>query len=229
MTRAEFLKQLPELVVNYNPAQNVLTKIGNLNLLMVIGPSGVGKTSVINKLGLQYVPSDTTREPRPGEKEGQDFYFRTDYDQIISEFKNGQFVQVAVDSGGDLKATRDSSYPDSGTIVMTIVTDVVPIVRKLGFAKTTSAFITPPSYEEWMKRLKTHELKEEQLNKRLQEAKRSLSFALNDPEMHFILNDNLNEAVHRTKDLVSGQVDTTREQTARQIAEELLSRINLKQ
>lgn len=228
MTREEFLKQLPELAANYNPAPDVLTKIGNLDLLMVIGPSGVGKTSVINKLGLQYVPSDTTREPRPGEKEGEDFYFRTDYDQIVSELKNGQFVQVAVDSGGDLKATRASPYPNSGTIVMAIVTDVVPIMRKLGFGKTTSAFITPPSYEEWMRRLGAHELQGEKPNKRLAEAKRSLTFALSDAEMHFILNDNLDEAVYQTKELISGQIDTERERKASHAAQAMLDGINSK-
>src|SRR6266550_839801 len=111
MTSEEFRRQLPELVRNYRPAPDVLNKIKNLNLLMVIGPSGVGKTTIINRLGLRYVPSDTTRDSRLGEQEGVDFYFRKDYGQIVSELKNGQFVQAAVDSGGDLKATKASSYP----------------------------------------------------------------------------------------------------------------------
>jgi flagellar biosynthesis GTPase FlhF len=43
MTREEFLAQLPELVKNYQPAPDVLKQIGNLEVLMVVGPSGVGK------------------------------------------------------------------------------------------------------------------------------------------------------------------------------------------
>jgi ABC-type lipoprotein export system ATPase subunit len=44
MTREEFLRSLPELVRDYRPAEDVATHIKNLDLLMVIGPSGVGKT-----------------------------------------------------------------------------------------------------------------------------------------------------------------------------------------
>jgi guanylate kinase len=195
---------------------------------MVIGPSGVGKTSTIERLGLQYVPSDTTRDPRPGEQEGVDFYFRKDYDQIVSEFKNGQFVQVAADSSGDLKATRADAYPDSGNIVMAIVTDVVPIMRQLGFKETLSAFITPPSYEEWMQRMSTHGIAGGELNKRLAEAKRSLTFALSDPQMHFILNDDIDDAVTQTRDLLAGQVDSFREQTAKDNARQILATLEVK-
>jgi guanylate kinase len=226
MNREKFLKLLPSLAQNYKPSPEVLSKIGNLSLVMVIGPSGVGKTSVIERLNLKYVPSDTTRAARPGEKEGVDFYFLNNYQKIISDLKNGQFVQVAVDSGGDLKATRSSSYPDSGTIVMAIVTDVVPIMRSLGFRQSISTFITPPIYEEWMRRLKSHRLTKEQLSKRLAEAKRSLEFALTDEQMHFILADEVELAVKQVEDLVKGKTDAEREKTARKAAEEMLKGIN---
>jgi guanylate kinase len=226
MTHQEFLKILPELAANYRSAPAILQKLSSLNLLMIIGPSGVGKTSVINRLGLQYIPSETTRAPRPGEQEGLDFYFRRDYDQIASELKSGQFIQVAVDSGGELKATKASYYPDSGTVVMAIVTDVVPIMRRLGFKKTISAFITPPSYEEWIRRLRGHNFEQSQLGKRLAEAKRSLTFALNDKEMHFVLNDELDRAVLQAKALVGGQIDGPREQIARRAAQKILNGIN---
>jgi guanylate kinase len=226
MNREKFLKLLPSLAQNYKPSPEVLSKIGNLSLVMVIGPSGVGKTSVIERLNLKYVPSDTTRAARPGEKEGVDFYFLNNYQKIISDLKNGQFVQVAVDSGGDLKATRSSSYPDSGTIVMAIVTDVVPIMRSLGFRQSISTFVTPPIYEEWMRRLKSHRLTKEQLSKRLAEAKRSLEFALTDEQMHFILADEVELAVKQVEDLVKGKTDAEREKTARKAAEEMLKGIN---
>lgn len=223
MSREEFLKQLPELAKGYRPAPDVVNKVNGLQLLMVIGPSGVGKTTVINKLECKYIISDTTRSPRPDEKEGVDYYFRDDYEQIIDEMKNGRFVQVAIDSGGDLKATRAISYPESGTAVMAVVADVIPIFRELGFKKTISVFVTPPSYNEWMKRLSSHDLSPEQLGKRLAEARRSLEFALQDKETYFILNDDLEGAAQQTKNVVEGKVDKEREEQARQVARSLMA------
>jgi guanylate kinase len=225
MTREEFSKQLPELVKEYKPASDVANHIKNLDLLMVIGPSGVGKTAIINRLNLKYIISDTTREPRPDEKEGVDYFFRQDYDQIVEEMKNGRFVQVAVDSGGDLKATRDNAYPDSGIAVMAVIAGVVPSYRQLGFRKTISVFITPPSFEEWMQRLDVHNLTAEQQALRLSEAARSLEFALNDKEIHLILNDDIVEAVNQTKNVLEGNVDQGREEEALSITEQLLGNV----
>jgi guanylate kinase len=225
MTREEFLKQLPELVRNYKPAFDVTSHIKNLDLLMLIGPSGVGKTAIINRLNLKYIVSDTTREPRPDEKEGVDYYFRQDYDNIVAEMKDGRFAQTVIDPGGDLKATRDSTYPESGIAVMAVVAGVVQNFRQLGFRKTFSVFIIPPSFEEWMQRLDVHKLSAEQQALRLAEAARSLEFALNDKEVHLILNDDIEEAVNQTKNVLEGIVDQEREAEALSIAEELLGNV----
>jgi guanylate kinase len=225
MTREEFSKQLPELVRNYKPATDVAQHIKNLDLLMVIGPSGSGKTAVINRMHLKYIVSHTTRDARADEKEGVDYYFRQDYDQIVKEMQEGRFVQVAVDSGGDLKATRDDAYPDSGIAVMAVIASVVPIYRQLGFRKTISVFITPPSFEEWMERLDVHDLTAEQQQLRLAEAARSLEFALNDKETHLILNDDIIAAVNQVKNVLEGNIDQEREGQARSLAEQLLGNV----
>jgi guanylate kinase len=225
MIKEEFLQQLPEFVNNYQPSAEVLRHISDVSLLMVIGPSGVGKTSLINQLNLQNVLGDTTREPRPEEKDGVDYCFRKDYENIINELKNGLFVQVAIGSGGDFYATRNSSFPEFGTGVMAVVADVIPIFRKLGFKKTISVFVAPPSYDEWMRRLSDHELSDEQLTKRLAEAKRSFEFALSDKNTYFVLNDNLEKAAAQTLRIINGEVDEHEEQSALKIAEKILDAI----
>ncbi|MGA3150501.1 MAG: hypothetical protein ABSD10_02740 [Candidatus Saccharimonadales bacterium] len=226
MTRGEFLKDLPGVVKNYRPAPEVLARIKNISLLVVIGPSGVGKSSIINRLGLQFVPSDTTRRPRPEEKEGVDFCFLTDYDQVVADIKAGRFVQVAIGTEGDLYATRASAYPKSGLAVMPVMADVVPIFRNLGFVKTISVFIAPPSYQEWMRRMGSHQLKDEQLKKRLDEARRSLDFVFSDKLTHFILNDDLEKAATQVKQLLRGAIDANREKAAHRAAQEMFDGIN---
>src|SRR5438132_598563 len=110
MTHDEFLQTFPALIKNYKPSPQAVSQISNVSLLMVVGPSGVGKTSLINLLGLPYVPSDITRPKRPKEQEGADYHFRNDYDNIIQQIKDGEFVQVAIGSGGDFYSTIASSY-----------------------------------------------------------------------------------------------------------------------
>jgi len=222
MTREEFLKIFPELIKDYKPAPEVLSHIGNVELLMVIGPSGAGKTTLISKIGLPFVLSDVTRNPRFVEKDGMDYYFRDDYDRIISEIKDRQFVQVAVSPEGLFYATRASSYPVAGPAAMAIVADVIPVFRGLGFAKTLSVFVAPPSYEEWMRRLKTLSFPPDLLAKRLSEAKRSLNFALNDQETHFILNDDIEKAADQVNKLMEGQADPEREALAKKTTVDLL-------
>lgn len=214
---------MPQLVKNYTPTSDVLKHISKVELLMIIGPSGVGKTSIIDRLGLKYVPSDTTRLARPEEINGLDMYFLTSYDQVIADIKAGIFVQLLVGASGDFYGTRATSYPADGWAVMPVLADVVPIFRNLGFKRTISTFITPPSYEEWMRRLGSHKLSTEQLRKRLVEAQRSHEFAIKDNQIHFILNDDLSKAVEQTKALIDGRVDAAREELAKFTAKKNLS------
>lgn len=224
MTRADFLRELPQLIKAYQPSPEVLAHITGVRLLMVIGPTGVGKTTLINQLGITYVPSDTTRLPRPGERSGVDMIFLSDYAKVISDIQAGKFVQVALGAAGDLYATSASSYPASGWATMPVMADVVPLFRVLGFGNTLSAFITPPNYTEWMRRLGGH-LEKETLDRRLDEAKRSLEFALGDSQTHFVLNDQVGPAVAQIKQLLTGQFDPRREQAARIAAQGCLAQL----
>jgi guanylate kinase len=229
MTRGEFLRRMPELVKNYKPSPEVIKQIGNVSLLMVVGPSGAGKNRLITELEKEnqakLVPIDTTRAPRPGEQEGRDFFFRTDYGQLLKEVKSGQLVQLVVGVVGDLYGTKASSYPEDKVAAMPILAEALTGFRELGFKETISAYIVPPNFEEWMRRMSSHPLTDEQRAGRLAEARRSFKFALNDDRMHFILNDDLNEAVEQLKKLIAGQVDINREKEAREGARRLLGQL----
>jgi guanylate kinase len=221
MTREEFLIQFPKLVKNYEPSPVALQRISNITLFMVIGPSGVGKTSIIKGMNIPYVASDITRPKRPEEVDGQDYYFRTDYDKLIYDIEHGGFVQVAIGPDGDFYGTRANSYPSFGMAVYSVVADVIPIFRELGFEKTFSLYIVPPNMAEWMHRMKGHNLSPPDLEKRMAEAQRSLKFALGDVQTHFILNDVLDDAITQANDLIGGRVNRVREEYAKQTADRL--------
>jgi guanylate kinase len=219
MTREDFIKVLPDLVKDYQAPAQTLSRIRNVDMLMMVGATGVGKTSIIKQLGIPYVVTDTTRPIRPDEINGLDYFFRTDYEQLITEIRQRNFVQVNVFSTGDFYGTRASSYPEVGFAVYAVVAEKVPYFRQLGFNDTISAFVTPPEFLEWMSRLDRHNVESDQLSGRLKEAKGSFEFALNDAQTHFILNEDLDKAVQQTKMLLAGTPDRQREALGRQAAE----------
>ena len=225
MDKQQFLSQFPALVSDYQPAADVLKKIQGLTLLMIIGPSGAGKTSLIKSLDLPYVISDTTRPARPEELNGVDYYFRDDYVRIIEDIKMGRFVQAVVGPAGDFYATKESSYPAFGTAVIAAVAEEVPNFRRLGFGKTMSVFVVPPSYEEWMRRMSTHDADEQSVKRRLAEGRNSLSFALNDNLVRLVINDQLEAATNQVKNLLNNIIDENRERQAKQVCQQLLDKL----
>ncbi len=228
MTHEEFLRELPELAKDYRPSDEVLRHISGITLCMLVGPSGSGKTTIIKHSGLHFVLSDTTRQPRPGEVDGVDMNFRTDYEQLADDLKKGNLVQIAPFATGELYATKASSYPPFGLAIIPVMAKVVPEFRTLGFQETITAFVTPPDYDEWMRRMHAYPLTDEQRARRLSEALVSFEFALSDEQTHFILSDKIDPSVKQLKDLLEGVVDKEREAQARLIIESLKSILQTK-
>lgn len=80
-----------------------------LNAIVVCGPSGVGKGTLLKKLlsdypdRFAYSVSHTTRQPRDGEVDGKDYYFVT-RQTILKMFENNEFLQLC-DVHGNLYGT----------------------------------------------------------------------------------------------------------------------------
>lgn len=67
------------------------------HLFVLVGPGGSGKTTLIRALTekrpeVSFLPTFTTRSPRPGEQDGYDYFFVTDerFDEMI---RNGEFLE----------------------------------------------------------------------------------------------------------------------------------------
>lgn len=68
-------------------------------MFLVSGPSGAGKTTLLDELrrhpDFVYSISCTTREPRPGETEGNDYYFLSN-EEFVRRLANGEFLEHAM-------------------------------------------------------------------------------------------------------------------------------------
>jgi guanylate kinase len=149
--------------------------------LIVVGPSGVGKTFLLNELVTRYpfgkIISNTTRAPRPGEKEGDDFHFATQAE--FQAYQAGSDMFVFLEYGGnhysylqsDVQAVRDK-----GLIPLCIVGSNAVVQFLTAYPNAKSIFLRPIDLRFILERLQKRGDTEEQVKKRLQIAADELQF-----------------------------------------------------
>ncbi|KAA1033849.1 guanylate kinase [Pseudonocardia sp. EV170527-09] len=130
-------------------------------LLVLAGPSGVGKSSVVAGLRealpeLLFSVSATTRPPRPGEVDGRDYYFvsREEFDALI---ERGELLEWAEVHGG-LQRSGTPRVPvqqalDQGRPVLVEVDLQGARSVKRVVPEAVTVFVAPPSMEELTRRL----------------------------------------------------------------------------
>jgi len=137
-------------------------------MLVISGPSGAGKTTVISGLRrempeLHFSVSCTTRPPRPGERDGVDYHFLRP-DDFAARLATGDFLEHAEVHGHRYGTLRDEVVPwleRSEDVLLDI--DLQGARQVAESARTEPllnrclerVFIAPPSLEELERRLHT--------------------------------------------------------------------------
>ena len=130
---------------------------------MVSAPSGAGKTTLVERIrrtpNLFYSVSCTTRTPRAGEIDGQDYRFLSDAD-FRERVAKGDFVehaQVHGDHYGTLRKPIVTNLEAGKDVLIDIDTQGAAVIRNCGDPLIQDAladvFIMPPDLEELRKRL----------------------------------------------------------------------------
>jgi guanylate kinase len=156
-------------------------------LIIISGPSGVGKGTIINKLKKIYQDNNknlyvsvsyTTREKRKNEREGVDYYFISLEEFVKKINENGLLEYNQYGTGKYYGTPKDKifDYLDNGyDVILEIDVNGFIKVREQGI-DFTSLFIAPPSINDLEERLRTRNTEtEEVINKRLLEARRELA------------------------------------------------------
>ena len=151
--------------------------------IVISGPSGTGKTSVIRELcegdtTLEFSISATTRPPRSDEVNGVDYYFldETEFEDLIQRGGFLEWVKYGGHYYGTLKSTIESTIEKGKDLVLEIDVHGAMKVKDLGI-RYTSIFLLPPSLGSLEKRLRNRKTESDsELEQRLLTAKSEFAY-----------------------------------------------------
>ncbi len=168
-------------------------------LVVLSGPSGVGKDTVIKRL-MELVPAIsrpvayTTRQPRPGERDGVDYSFISQR-EFLAKRDAGAFLETATVHGNLYGTARErvEDLRQQGRDVLLKIDVQGASQLRSGAADAVFIFLAPPSREVLRQRLKQRETESApELATRTRDAERELEEAR--WYHHRVVNDEVDRA-----------------------------------
>ena len=176
-------------------------------LIVVTGPSGVGKGTLLRSLiqrhpELYFSISATTRQPRPGEIEGQHYYFvtRDKFEQMVAADELLEWAEYAGNCYGTPRRQVQQQIQQGRIVILEI--EVVG-ARKINqtFPTALRIFILPPSLAELERRIRDRgQDTEEAIARRLTQAQAEINAA--DEFDVQMVNDDLKTALFRLESII---------------------------
>ena len=179
-------------------------------LIVVSGASGTGKGTVLKALldakpELKYSVSATTREPRPGEKNGVNYHFlsREEFEDEIAADGFLEWADVYGNYYGTLKREIDKHIAEGEDVLLEIDTQgALKVMEKC--PDGVFVFLLPPSREELRRRLtgrgtETAEAVEKRLNAAAKEIDCGKRYK------YVVVNDEVEKAVDRIAAIITAE------------------------
>lgn len=231
--------ELISLLDSYPVPAKAVELLQQAKVVFLVGVSGAGKNTILSELlkGGKYklVISHTTRRPRENhgllEQDGKHYHFIEEA-EAKRMLQNGEFIEAKIYSGNiygtSLKEVEDA-YNEGKIAISDIEVQGVSEYMQVS-SNVTPIFILPPDFETWQTRLKSRYVggnpDEEDLKKRMETAKKELSEALSRDYFEFVINDDLTRAVEAVDEVAHGSLSAAKNENARKLAQELLSRLS---
>lgn len=178
-----------------------------MNKIFVLsGPSGTGKTTLINILTgkyncLEFSISHTTRNPRDGEVNGREYYFidRDKFNEMIDQEGFAEWAEVHGELYGTSLSEINSKSAGDKILVLDIDVQGAEIIKKR-FPLSLLIFIKPPGLSELKRRIKK---REGELTADFQERIRTAESEISRSGFydHTIINDDLDKSLKRLEEI----------------------------
>ncbi len=180
-------------------------------LFVISGASGVGKSTVLRRVmeqrsDLRFSVSATTRAPRPGEVEGESYYF-VSKDRFLEMISGDEFLEY--DAHMDNYYGTPKSQIDEKLLGGSVILDIEPNGAFCVREKRDDAvliFIAPPSMEEVARRLRSRgDTSEEQMKLRLERA--SWEMAQSERYDYIVINDRVEACADEILKIIAEKAD----------------------
>jgi guanylate kinase len=172
------------------------------NVVVISGPSGVGKSTVCHRLcdllPAEFSVSVTTRAPRPGETGARDYHYIS-RDEFLRMKEAGELLEWAEVYGhwyGTPLVPVQQAVRQGRTIILEIdIQGCIQVRSKMPGARTF--FLLPPNPEEQRRRIEGRRTDDaEVIRRRLEKADGEIRYAMDSGCYdEFIVNDDLSETV----------------------------------
>merc|ERR1719203_693737 len=190
---------------------------GSNNVVVIVGPSGVGKSTLISRLMEDYKGrfgfsvSHTTRKPREGEVDGVHYNFTTT-EKMREDISKGAFIEHAEVHGNFYGTSIEAvnTVRNSGKVCLLDIDVQGAQQMKKSSLNQDSAymFVAPPSVETLEERLRGRGTEsEEKILLRLENARKELAFAQEQPSFFgtVIVNDKLERAYAQFRSFIQSR------------------------
>ena len=198
--------------------------------IVLAGPTGVGKTTVARALAADrdrfvFSVSATTRRPRPGERDGDDYEFVSpeEFERMVNADELAEWAQVHDHLYGTPR--RNLAGRDGRRVLLDIDVQGAAQVRR-NVPSAVSVFLLPPSLETLLARLSGRGTEpRDEVARRLRVARGELARV---PEFdHVLVNDDLDATVEAVREIArAGGSGAGSMRGGREAAESLRRRID---
>ena len=179
-------------------------------LLVLSGPSGSGKGTVSEALmekydDISFSTSVTTRTPRPGEVNGENYFFTTreDFEDMVEHEELLEYAFVHTNYYGTPKKFVFDEI-EKGEIVLLEIDVQGALQIKERYKEAVFIFLLPPTMDELRNRLVKRDTEtEEEINTRFKNAFKELDFV--GEYDYFVVNNTVDQAVKDIEDIIAAE------------------------
>jgi guanylate kinase len=178
--------------------------------VVLSAPSGTGKSTIACRLTEQSPStclsiSCTTRAPRPGEKEGEHYFFTT-FDEFKRKIEAGEFLEWAIVHGhyyGTPLKALETQLDRGRDVILTIDPQGALSVKRI-YPGGVFIFVVPPSWDVLMKRLYKRATDDQKsMDIRIANARKELAYLGHYD--YLVVNDDLDTAVRQVSAIISAE------------------------